>query len=108
MGWKSIGNGRYYYRARRIGNRVESEYVGSGLYAELRSEADLRAQAERKAEQARRRQERAEYNEIERQLDQAEGLTYDLVKAAYLLGGYYQHRRQWRKRNAHRDNRGSG
>ena len=38
MGWETRGNGKYYYRKRRIGDKVVSEYVGTGPGAELIAE----------------------------------------------------------------------
>lgn len=34
MGWEKRGNGKYYYRKKRIGNRVFSTYMGKGEKAE--------------------------------------------------------------------------
>ena len=95
MSWK---NG-YYYRSKRQSGRVVSEYVGSGLYAQLEALLDQEERERRQAEQAERDRARNAILADERQLDQVESTVYDLVKAAYLLGGYRSHNRQWRKRN---------
>ena len=35
MGWEKRGNGLYYYRKKRMGQRVVSEYMGTGLFGSI-------------------------------------------------------------------------
>jgi len=95
MGLERRRNGNvYYYQKRREGNRVVSEYVGSGLVADL---ARKRAEIDQ-AQRAQRRAERMSMAEIDRRIDQFSGLVDLLVKAELLTLGYHQHKRQWRRR----------
>ena len=50
MGLERRGNGRYFYRKVRCGDRVSSEYVGTGLVAAVLAEQHETAQRERRAE----------------------------------------------------------
>ena len=47
MAWEARGNKSYYYRKRRIGRRVVSEYVGSSETAELIAGMDVLDQEQR-------------------------------------------------------------
>jgi len=98
MAWERRGDRRYYYRKRRIGGQVVSEYVGHGELAELQAEmdreaADLRA-TERCAERAERQAQRA----IDAQIDEAGRQLRWLLRAYLLANGYHTHKGQWRKR----------
>ncbi|MHC4093345.1 MAG: hypothetical protein ACYSVY_24255 [Planctomycetota bacterium] len=98
MGWETRRNGRYFYRKRRYGRRVVSEYVGTGPIAEI--VADL-AEADREEARHRREEER-------RAIQQAEAADAELVQLCELLrqrtfaalerAGFHRHKGQWRRR----------
>jgi hypothetical protein len=97
MAWVNRPSGRYYYRNRRIGRRVVSEYVGAGWLAEL-------AAAQDEVQRRRREMVAAEWRatvESERQADAAlseiDNLVKSAVSAVLIANGYHQHKRQWRK-----------
>ena len=87
----------YFFRSKRKGKRVETEYIGAGPGALFAVELDqLEAQAAA-AERKARETEAAEYQVIENQLKQTEAAARDLAAAALLLAGYHPHKRQWRR-----------
>jgi hypothetical protein len=94
MAW--LRHNRYYYRSRKIGGRVVSEYLGAAgdPLAELEAERDELRQAERAA----LRLEREKVAEVDQVIDQAGEMTRALVRAALLLAGYHPHERTWRRR----------
>jgi len=104
MAWETRNNRRYYYRKRRLGRSVVSEYQGTREAGLLAAEADARRRAKREA--ARKRIERMKQgdrttNRLCRQLR--------TVAASILEGhGYHRHKGQWRrKRNMNRSTKQS-
>ena len=93
MAWEQRGSQRYYYRKRRAGRRVVSEYVGSGESAQ--AAAALR-DLERDSRRARRRQ-RAAIRAFDAQVDRACDLVQALARGALLVTGHRLHKGQWRK-----------
>lgn len=98
MGWEHRNGQTYYYRKRRQGDRVVSEYVGNGDSATLIALFDAEDREAKWAEAEALRAEQARDREFGLRLDA-------LVKQAkaeatkYLRSlGYHQHKRQWRKR----------
>jgi hypothetical protein len=84
----------YYYKKRREGNRVISEYIGSGLVASL---AQKRAEIERRQKQMERERlqaERMSAAEIDKAIDGFSRLVDSLMEAELLLSGYHKHKRQ--------------
>ena len=87
----------YYYRHVRDGEKIRKEYVGSGIVAELASEAD-RIARERAA---------AEKDRNERELELLEALIVPilelnqaaeiLVRAEFVASGYHRRKREWRR-----------
>lgn len=95
-------NGRtYYYRKRRVGGRVRSDYVCGGELAPL-AEAVDRMDRERR-EQARleaRAACEAELAVVDAASARAAGacdLLAAAAGAALRVAGYYQHKREWRR-----------
>jgi hypothetical protein len=97
MTWEHRKHSPYYYRKRRCGRKVVSEYVGAGQLAEAASALAAREQQLRCAA----RQQRAAHRALDAQVDHACDLIHALASAALLLAGHHTHKGQWRqKRNA--------
>ncbi len=103
MAWEDRGGHRYYYRKRREGRRVVSEYVGTGPLAEaigtLTHCDRIRAALARETA----RQERAELEVCDEPLAELATLLHTLTAATLVTNGYHQHKRQWRRRRGPRD-----
>lgn len=99
MGIEARRNGNiYYYKKRREGDRVVSEYVGGGLVISLAERQAEIEKAQREAALALRQAERMSLAEIDRQLDSFSKMVDALMTAELLTLGYHQHKRQWRRR----------
>ena len=90
--------GRYYYRSKREGERVVTEYLGAGDLAQATVALDALDRERRAQERAALRAERERQGEIDRALDAAGALLGELTEAALLVSGYHAHKGQWRKR----------
>lgn len=98
MGWEQRRGRSYYYRKVRKGGRVRSEYVGSGMLAQLCAESDGCDRQERAAKRAADRATRQGEAEIDRQLADAESALGAMTHATLYAAGYHKHKGQWRKR----------
>ncbi len=96
MPWDKRG---YYYRKKRIGARVVSEYIGRGFMANLEAGLD---QTERDARECDRRElqaQRAKDAQLEAEISAADELISAAMREVLEASGYHQHARgQWRKR----------
>ena len=100
MSWEDRDGRRYYYRKHRIGQRVVSEYIGSGLIAEMVSEQDEIDRFRRILENEAFMQTKAHNKKMEDELDSLIDVTRACVRACFLLSGFHPHKGQWRnKRN---------
>ena len=97
MAWETRGTGRYYYRKKRVGGRVVSEYIGQGqtaqtiaeieaTYHQLHHSLSMLAQAEREAEA----DQEAAFDALARQIAA-------LTRGTLLLAGCHTHKGQWRR-----------
>jgi hypothetical protein len=93
------GNGKlYYYKKRREGERVISEYVGSGELAEI---IDLTTRLEQNRKQQQRAEVRAQQASADRinsLVDSHAAMVDKLIEAQLFALGYHKHNRQWRRR----------
>jgi predicted proteasome-type protease len=94
MSWEQRGDRRYYYRKRRDGDRVISEYVGAGELAETAAALDALEREARRAE----RQSRQEARALDAQIDEVCDLIRALTYAELLVAGYHTHKGQWRRK----------
>ena len=91
----------YYYRKRRVGKRVMSEYIGPGLLGGLAEEQDLEERLERLEEQERQRQELDHLDAIDRHLIEAHTALNQVIRGVLHAHGYRRHQRsEWRKPRA--------
>lgn len=100
MGWEKRGNGRYYYRKRRVGGRVVSDYVGSSEMAGILARFEHLSRQHSAETWRQWIEERDADLEMDRELREIERLVRDLKAAVLIAHGYRTHRRQWR-RNRH-------
>ena len=94
MTWEQRGNRRYYYRKRRHGRHVVSEYVGAGEFAGAVAALDALEREVRRTERQRRAQLRA----LDAQVGQVCDLIRALTDAVLLVNDYHTHKGQWRKK----------
>lgn len=98
MAWETRAGRRYYYRKRRDGGRVVSEYIGSGPGAEAMATLDDYARLRALQERETWREEVERQRDIDRALDEAGDLVRLLTYATLLANGYHTHKGQWRKK----------
>ncbi len=108
MGLERRGNGLYFYRKRRDGNRVVSEYCGAGELANCFYILDQQKQEEAWLEKENKRQsfeaEKQSQDEIDQLVESFCGEAEAFEDALFLINGYHKHSRQWRrKRNGDED-----
>ena len=97
MGWETRAGRLFYYRKRRIGRRVVSEYGGSGEAAAVVAALDAHERAERDARRKERREVRRQERAIDAKVDAVCRTVGVLTTGALLLHGYHTHKGQWRK-----------
>lgn len=97
MPWEERSGRLYYYRKRREGKQVISEYVGAGPVAEAIAAIDemerIGREQERELEKAEMQEDRAVAAEVDDLADLIRAVTH----AALLMAGYHTHRGQWRQ-----------
>lgn len=101
MGWEKRGDNWYYYRKRREGDKVISEYVGPRgdplTEAVAQLEALDRQRRELEAEEWRRKREKIEAND--RLTLEIDRLARSVWRAWLLALGYHTHHGEWRRWN---------
>ncbi len=97
MGWEKRGDRWYYYRKRREGDKVVSEYVGRGPQAEAVALLDQLAQQEREIEADKWRRLREPIEANDRLTLETDRLTRSVWRAWLLALGYHTHHGEWRR-----------
>jgi hypothetical protein len=97
MGWEYRDGKQYYYRKRREGDRVISEYVGGSAAGLFVSARDAEDRWQRIQDRAELREQKAATRKLDEQINEAEKLARAMTRAVLLLSGYHAPRRQWRK-----------
>jgi hypothetical protein len=100
MAFEERSGNHYYYRKRRDGNRVISEYVGKGELAFLIAQMDEIERQEKETKAAKQRNNRDTLQEIDQQLSGFEEKTKSLLEAVLIEKGFYRTKsREWRIKN---------
>lgn len=97
MGWEKRGNGVYYYRKKRNGKHVRSEYYGTGMSAYLISELDKEEKMERQYNNEKLKKHKGEVEKMNREVDLLTNTVNGFLHATLLTSGYHEHKGQWRK-----------
>jgi hypothetical protein len=97
MGWEERRGRPYYYRSRRLGDRVRKVYIGGGVLGEIAALED--------EYRCRRREEEAAYWEEEKErlkqnaafLQELEEAAKILATAHLLVAGCHKYKGEWRR-----------
>jgi hypothetical protein len=98
MGKETRGNNVYYYRKRRDGDRVISEYVGSGETAEIIDIASRLEQSRKQEIRAGIQAQQMSMDRINSMVDSHSEAVDSIVELHLLALGYHKHNRQWRRK----------
>ena len=98
MGLETRRGRLYYYRKRREGGRVVSEYAGGGHVAGLLAVLDGEARGQREEKAAEREARREADRRTDSTLDELRAACDALAAASLLAGGCHTHKGEWRRR----------
>jgi hypothetical protein len=98
MGWETRGNREYYYEKEWIDGKCVSKYRGTGELAVLIGQLERGRRLERRRDRAVEARKRVSAGAVDNEIDQLSKLNKSLVDALFLINGYHQHKRQWRKK----------
>ena len=98
MGWENRNGREYYYKKKRIGKQVSSEYVGTGYLAEWVAGQDDFLREQRSRERLAWESIKAEEKKMDSELESVGDITRLLLCAYLLLAGFHPHKGQWRRR----------
>jgi len=87
----------YWYRSKREGATVVTEYLGRASWVEPMQRLDDLERQQRELERAKARAEREAALELDREIDGLGELTRQMAGAVLVVSGYHSHKRQWRK-----------
>lgn len=97
MSWEYRGNQRYYYRRRKVGGQMVTEYIGNGAVADLIARQDEIDRQRRAAAAAEWQAMVEDETETAAKLAAVDDLVKTLTAGVLIANGYHTHRRQWRK-----------
>jgi hypothetical protein len=97
MPWEQRGGTSYYYRKRREGGRVVSEYVGAGTAAELTAAHDELARVLRRTHWEGQQACIQLVEEIDETLDAFEKALGSCLELALYALGFHLHKSTWRR-----------
>ena len=99
MALERRGNGIYYYKKEREGDRVVSRYVGKGETAYLFAQLDEFDAEKKDSDRYEEQQRREKAERFENELGEIENALSELVTAHLLTNGYHQtDSREWRRK----------
>jgi len=97
MAWETRRGQRYYYCKRRQGQRVVSEYIGTGSFADILAEIAEGRRRERIYECGQEEDARRRVGAQDAAADAITEMVSTLSTATLLVAGCRTHRGQWRR-----------
>ena len=94
MAWETRRGRQYYYRKKRVGTKVVSEYVGTGQYGQFMELMDLISRQEREEELRQFRDLVTEEKHLAQEFRQSQMKAAQAAESV----GIYRRRGEWRKR----------
>jgi hypothetical protein len=98
MGLEKRKRNEYFYKKKRLGDRVISQYVGSGITAFLAQREAIQNKQKRADEQKKLEEKRNEILKFESEIDRVFGWIEILSASELVASGYHNHKGEWRKR----------
>ena len=96
MAWEERSGKSYYYQKRREGDRVVSEYIGSGYLATLAAQLDQIEQQRQVEAREQWYREQAKQAALDSEIAEYTRLVQTLTAAVLLASGCHRPKRQWR------------
>ena len=103
MGWEERRGRSYYYRSRRVGDRVRKVYVGGGVLGEIAALEDELQRLQNKQESASLKEEWKRLEEDAAFLQELEEVARILTRAHLIANGYHQRKGTWRRARREQD-----
>jgi hypothetical protein len=97
MGWERRRGGIYFYRYRRVGPRLQRDYLGRGPAAELAARLLAEARLAREADAAALRDRARALGPVDRALDRLDAPCRRLTEAALGAAGYARRHYEWKR-----------
>jgi len=98
MAWETRKNRQYFYTELRVGRRVVSQYVGTGLTAELAAKLQTVANDEREMKSQLEAMEIAALATEDAEAEKFDEEVRLLVKSTLIAEGFHQHKGTWRRK----------
>lgn len=98
MAWEKRGDRSYFYQKERHGKKIRSIYTGSGIDAALIEQCENGRRDLKETEKEKLKLERKNCEAIDEQINELSEINQILVDALFLMNGFHQHKRQWRKK----------
>ncbi len=99
MSWEQRGKATYYYRKKRRGKRVVSEYVGRGKPAQFAALMDGSGKRLRVHMRTARRKAHATEKRADELLLEFEKIAQVLTRGYLIAQGCHTHKGQWRRKH---------
>src|SRR5215208_4406943 len=97
MGWEERRGRPYYYRSRRVGDRVRKVYVGGGVLGEIAALEDEDRCRQREEEAAYWKEKQECFQRDAAFLEEIMNAANTLLRAHLIDAGFHSHRGEWRR-----------
>ena len=97
MGFEIRGTSIYFYKKKRVGPKVMSEYLGAGYIGFLAYQLELHERKRRKLRHQTVHEIREREKDTEGSLRDYQRAVRALISACFLVNGFHNHRGQWRR-----------